>query len=108
MERGIATLAHQSQPSILFSFSSHGGRNRQNASVGQVGASSVDGISSPTGVPAQQEEEGLEGGYDDDEDNDAWFGERDNDEDEEIIEVNRSVARCGEVDVERAISNVTS
>ena len=65
----------------------------------------MDGISSPTGVPAQQE---LEGGFYDDEDDDAWFEERNNDEDEEIMEVDRSVARCGEVDVERAISNVTS
>ena len=105
VERGIATLAHQSRPSILFSFtsSSHGGRNRHNASVGDVpGASSVDGISSPTGVPARQEEEELEGGYDDDdEDDDAWFGERDNDE---IILEDRNTTRHGEDDIERAIN----
>ena len=104
MERGIATLAHQSRLSILFSFtsSSHGGRNRHNASVGDVlGASSVDGISSPTGVPALQEEEELEGGYDDDEDDDAWFGERDNGE---IILEDRNTTRRGEDDVERAIN----
>ena len=101
VERGIATLAHQSRPSILFSFSSH--RGRHNASVGQVGASSADAISSPTGIPARQEEDELEGGFYDDEDDE--FEERDNDhEDEEIIQV----ARRGEVDVERGISNVTS
>ena len=102
VERGIATLAHQSRPSILFSFSSH--RGRHNASVGQVGASSVDAIPSPTGIPAGQEEGELEGGFYDDEDDDAFFEERDNDhhdEDEEIIQV----ARRGEVDVERAVSN---
>ena len=106
VERGIATLAHQSRPSILFSFSSHR-RGRHNASVEQVGASSADAISSPTGIPARQEEEELEGGFYDDEDDDAWFEERDNDhhdEDEEMIQV----ARRGEVDVERAVSNVTS
>ena len=101
VERGIATLAHQSRPSILFSFSSH--RGRHNASVGQVGASSADAISSPTGIPARQEEDELEGGFYDDEDD--GFEERDNDhEDEEIIQV----ARRGEVDAERGISNVTS
>ena len=107
MERGIATLAHQSRPSILFSFTSsnHGGRNRHhdNASVGDVpGASSVDRISSPTGIPARQEEEELEGGYDDhdDQDDDVWFGERDNDE---IILEDRNTTRR-EDDVERAIN----
>ena len=64
----------------------------------------MDAISSPTGIPAGQEEGELEGGFYDDEDEDAWFEERDNDEDGEIIQV----ARRGEVDVERGISNVTS
>ena len=104
VERGIATLAHQSRPSILFSFSSHGGRNPHNASVGQVSASSVDATSSPTDIPAGQEEEELEGGFYDDEDDDAWLEERDTDEDGEIIQM----AWRGEVDVERGIPNVTS
>ena len=94
MERGITTLAHQSRPSTLFSFSSsHGGRNRHNAGVG--GANSEDAISPPTRIPARQEEE-LEGGYyddDDDEDNDAWFEERHVDEDQDIIQEDRSMNR---------------
>jgi hypothetical protein len=88
VERGIATLAYQSGLSTIFS--SYGSRNRHNAGVGEIGASTVDAISSPTGVPAIQEEEELEGGYYDDE------------EDEEIIQEDRSMTR-GE-DVERAIA----
>ena len=101
VERGIATLAHQSHLSTLFSFSSHGGRNHHNTGIGEVGANSVDAISSPV----QQGEDGLEGGYYDDEDNDAWFDseEQDNDEDEEIIQMDRNMTRHGE-DAERAIS----
>lgn len=101
VERGIATLANQSRLSSLLPFSSHGSRNR---GVGEIGASSVDGISSPAGIPARQEEEELEGGYDDDdEDNDARFEERDDDGVEEIIQEDRSMTR-GE-DVERAIDH---
>ena len=101
VERGITTLAHQSRLSTLFSFStSHSGRNRHNAGVGDVGTRSVDAISSPTGIPARQEEEELEGGYyDDEDDDDAWFEERDNNhEDEEIMEEERSMTRRGEED----------
>lgn len=106
VERGITTLAHQSCLYTLFSFStSHSGRNRHNAGVGDVGACSVDAISSPTGIPARQEEKELEGGYYDDEDgDDAWFKERNNDhEDEDIMEEDRSMTRRGEEnhDVER-------
>jgi hypothetical protein len=110
VERGITTLAHQSRLSTLLSFSSHGGRNRHNAGVGGVGASSVDAISSPgptsIQVPARQQEEEFEGGYYDDDSksvNDAWFAERDDDEDGEIIQEDRSMTR-GE-DVERAINS---
>ena len=103
VERGITTLAYQSRLSTLFSFStSHSGRNRHNAGVGDVGANSVDAISSPIGIP---EEEELEGAYydDDEDDDDAWYEERDNDhEDEEIMEEERSMTRRGEDhDVER-------
>jgi hypothetical protein len=99
VERGIATLAHQSRLSTLFSFSSHGGRNRHNAGVGEVGASSVDAIPTGIQVPARQQEEEL-GGYYDDDDSDAWFEER---EDGEIIQEDRSMNRVE--DVERAISS---
>ena len=96
VERGIATLATQSRLSTLFSFSSH---NR----AGAGGTSSVDVISSPTGIPARQGEdsEELEGGFydEEDDDSDACFEERDNAEDEEIILEDRSVIRRGE-DVE--------
>lgn len=99
VERGITTLAHQSHLSTLFSFSSHGGHNHsRNAGGGEVGAGSVDAISSPTRIPVRQGEEELEGGYYDDEDNDAWFEERDNDEDEEIIQVDRNMIRRGELE----------
>ena len=103
VERGITTLVHQAHLSTLFSFNSHGGRNRDNAGVGEVRASSVGVISSLTGIPARQEE--LEGGYYDYEDDDAWFDseEHDNDEGEEIIQEDRNMAQHGE-DVERAIS----
>ena len=104
VERGIAALAHQSHLSTLFSLSSHSGRNSHNAGVGEVvGTNSVDVISSPTGIPARQGREELEGGYyydDDDDDNNAWFEVQDNDEDEEIIQEDRSMTRRG--DVERA------
>ena len=77
VDRGIAALAYQSRLSTLFSFSSHGSCNRHNTGVGEIGTSSVDVILSPTlaGIAARQEEEELEGGYYDDEDNDAWFEE---------------------------------
>ena len=105
VERGITTLTNQSRLSTLFSFSSHGGRNRRNAGAREVGASSVDVIPSPTGIPARQEEKELEGGYYDDEDDDAWFEERDNDGlgNEEIIQEDRNMSRRGG-DVERAIT----
>lgn len=87
VDRGIAMLAHQSRLSILFSFSSRGSRNHRNTGVGEIGTSSVDVISSPTGIAARQEEEELEGGYyDDDEDRD----------DEEIIQEDRSGMTRGE------------
>jgi hypothetical protein len=96
VERGIAVLANQSRLSTLLSFSSRGGGNRHNA-----GGTSMDVISSPTGIPARQGEEELEGGYYDEEDDDVWFEGRDNAEDEEIIQEDRSMTRRGE-DVERA------
>jgi len=92
VERGIATLAHQSRLSTLFSISSHDSRNRHNAGIGELGASSVDAISSPTGISVRQEEDELEGGYDDDDE-----------EEEEIIQEDRSMTR-GE-DIERAIAS---
>jgi hypothetical protein len=90
VERGIATLAHQTRLSILLSLSS---RDPDNAGAGGGRASAVDDVSSPTGISAQRYEEELEGGYYDDEDNDAWFEERD--EGEEIQEEDRSVTRTG-------------
>lgn len=59
VERGIATLAHQTHLPTLLSLSRSTSDN--------VDASSVEAISSRTGVPAGQEEWELEGGYFDEE-----------------------------------------
>lgn len=77
MERGIATLAYQSRLSILLSLSSFGSRDPDNAGAGGGRTSAVDDVLSPIGISTQRDEGELEGGYDDDEDNDAWFEERD-------------------------------
>lgn len=85
MERGIATLAHQSHFPTLLSLSIRSGRNPDNAgSAGGIDTSSVEAVLSST---AQQGEE-LEGGYYDDED-DAWCQEREGDEDIDDLEIKR-------------------
>jgi len=99
VERGIATLANQSRLSSLLP-----SRSRDRG-VGEIGPSSVNGNSSPTGIPARQGEEEFEGGDDDDDDNGARFEERDEDEDEEIIQEDRSMTRASGKDVERAIDH---
>jgi len=60
VERGIATLAHQTHLPTLLSLSRSNHNTSDNASV--------EAISSRTGVPAQQEEWELEGGHFDDDD----------------------------------------
>ena len=105
VERGIATLAHQSRPSILFSFVSLGGWNRHNAGVGEVGfvsvKNSVNANLPPTGIQVQENE--LEGGYDGEED-EVGFEDRDDDKDEHIIQEDRRSVIGGEKDVERGAS----
>ena len=78
VERGIATLAHQTHLPTLLSFSRSSRNSGDNASV--------EAISSRTGVPARedsQEEWELEGGQIDDEESEGgWFLERRDEADE--------------------------
>ena len=90
VERGIATLTHQTHLPTLLSLS------RSSSSTIGNGASSVEAISSRTGVPVRQddslEEWELEGGYFDGDDEESrgpgWFlgrGDRDEDNENEAI-----------------------
>jgi hypothetical protein len=97
VERGIATLAHQTHLPTLFSVSRNGNNTSDNANAG-----SVEAISSRTGVPAIQEESleewELEGGhFDEDEESKGpgRFLERkdEDDENETIRQGDRRVIR---------------
>lgn len=92
VDRGIATLVHQAHLPTFLSFS-------------RAGASSVEAISSRTGVPAAgQEETELEGGYSDDEgDEGPWRLERDEDDEHEVIRQEDSRMSTRADDVERAV-----
>lgn len=68
MERGIATLTHQSLLPTLLSLSSHGSHKPDNSGAREIGTSTVDAVLSRTGVPGHGEE--LEGGFYDYEDED--------------------------------------
>ena len=79
VERGIATLAHQTHLPILLSSSNNSRNSSDNASV--------EAISSRTGVPPRQdsqEEWEFEGHFDDDEEceGSGWFLERRDEADE--------------------------
>jgi len=106
VERGIAKLVQST-----LSFSSRGSRDRDpddaGDGVGRVNNDYADAVSSPTGIPARRVEEELERGYYNDEDDDAWFEERDS-EDEEIKNDDGSMTRSTNMDdVQRAVvSNV--
>ena len=80
MERGIATLVHQTQLTTLLSSSNRSDRNPDNA--GEVGASTVDVVSSSRMTPRQEEAE-LDGGFYD-HDDDIWYEEQYENEDEVI------------------------
>lgn len=84
VERGIATLTHQSHLSTLLFIGNSRSRNPENTSVREIGTSSQS-----VDMEAAQAE--LEGGYYDDEDSDAWSEERDEDRDEEIQQQDRSI-----------------
>ena len=100
VERGIATLSHQTHlPTLLFP-GSHSSRN----TGGNVGASSVEAISSRTGVPAREEDSLEEWELEDDEEESerpGWFLERtdEDDENEAIKQVDRRIIRGDDDDV---------
>ena len=81
VERGIVTLAHESQ---LPTLNGRGRRNPNNVGTRRTGTDSVDTISSPTGNLDRQEEEELEGGFNDYENNDIWSEDDEDSEEEEI------------------------
>jgi len=92
VERGIATLARQSQlPRLL---SRRGSQNPENVDAREMDISS-ESMNAPTSIQAAQAE--LEGGYYDDEDSDVWCEEQDEDQDEdqdeEIQQEDRGVIR---------------
>ena len=97
VERGIATLVHQSQLPTLLSLNSRDRRHPDNA---ETGTDPVDTISSPTDNPDRQEEEELEGGFYDYENSDIW-----SEDEEEVQQEDRSVILTRSVpnDIERGI-----
>ena len=101
VERGIATLVHQSQLPTLLSLHSRGRRHHENA---ETGTDPVDTISSPTDNPERQEEEELQGGFYDHENGDIW-SEDDEASEGELQQEDRSAILTRSVpnDIERCI-----
>lgn len=99
VERGIATLTHQTHLRTILSLS----RSSNNTSD-NVGASSVEAISSRTGVPAARQEDyleewELEEGHFDDHQGPSWFPEGKDEDNEAIRQVDRRIIRCADDDV---------